>query len=68
MDPPGARHPLDLGRLPGVAGERGLTRHDGAGGAGDAEGSEASLVAVREGLLEVSLGRSGGYTRSGRSK
>ncbi|WP_344942324.1 hypothetical protein [Terrabacter ginsenosidimutans] len=52
MDAPRARHPFDLGGLAGVTDVGALARHDGAGGARDAEGGEAALVAVGEGLLE----------------
>ena len=52
VDAPRARHPFDLGGLTGVADVGALARHHRAGGAGDAEGGEAALVAVRDGLLE----------------
>src|SRR5690348_8837987 len=44
--------PFDLGGLAGVTDVGALAGHDGAGGARDAEGGEAALVAVGEGLLE----------------
>ena len=52
VDPPGARHPVDLGGLTGTSGIGILARHDGAGGPGDAEGAEPAFVAVRDGLVQ----------------